>query len=69
MAHSLNWRKSSYSGGTNAECVEVAAAADSAHGAQVLVRDTRDRAGSTLRFAPAQWYAFLAALRAAGPRA
>ena len=52
MADSLNWRKSSYSGANNAECVEVAAAADGAHGAHVLVRDTRDRAGGTLALRP-----------------
>jgi Domain of unknown function (DUF397) len=61
MADSLNWRKSSYSGGNGAECVEVAAGADGEH---VLVRDTRDRAGGTLRFTPAQWHAFLDCLRA-----
>ena len=61
MADSLNWRKSSYSDGNNAECVEVAATADGEH---VLVRDTRDRAGETLRFSPAQWNSFLAGVRA-----
>ncbi len=61
MADSLNWRKSSYSGGNNAECVEVAATADGEH---VLVRDTRHRAGGTLRFSPAQWNLFLAGVRA-----
>jgi Domain of unknown function (DUF397) len=60
MADSLNWRKSSHSGGNGAECVEVAASADREH---VCVRDTRDRAGGTLRFTVAQWGAFLAGLR------
>ncbi|HEX6525816.1 MAG TPA: DUF397 domain-containing protein [Streptosporangiaceae bacterium] len=65
MADSLNWRKSSYSGANNAECVEVAATSDGEH---VLVRDTRHRAGGTLRFSSAQWRSFLAGLLAGESR-
>ena len=47
------WRTSSYSG-TNGACVEVA---DS--GAQVLLRDTKDREGGYLTVPAAAWTAFL----------
>jgi hypothetical protein len=46
----LNWVKSSYSG--NGGCVEVAARHS------VLVRDTKDRHGAVLRFAPQAWRKF-----------
>ena len=46
----LNWVKSSYSSSGN--CVEVAVPD------HVLVRDTRDRAGAVLRFAPEVWRRF-----------
>lgn len=50
----MNWRKSSYSGGNGAECVEAA----SPDGA-VVVRDTKqDGAGPVLRFAPDAWRRF-----------
>jgi len=52
-----NWRKSSYSGGMNSNCVEVAAAG------AVLVRDTTDRGGVTLSVSGAAWAAFLTTLR------
>ncbi|MDG4801931.1 DUF397 domain-containing protein [Micromonospora sp. WMMD980] len=51
------WRKSSRSGG-NGDCVEVAGFADS-----VAVRDTKDRQGPALSFAPANWTRFVAATR------
>jgi hypothetical protein len=51
------WRKSTYSGGANSTCVEVAAAS------AVLVRDTTNRDGFTLSVPAAAWTAFLAALR------
>ena len=44
------WRKSSYSGGNGGNCVEVGAQAG-----RVLVRDTKDRQGPVLRFAPSAW--------------
>lgn len=51
------WRKSSYSGGMNNACVEVAKADT------LLVRDTTDRAGATLSVGGAAWTAFLASVR------
>jgi Domain of unknown function (DUF397) len=47
------WRTSSHSG-ANGACVEVALNA----GAQVLVRDTRDRVGPVLAFRPDAWRRF-----------
>ncbi|MEO3929558.1 DUF397 domain-containing protein [Micromonosporaceae bacterium B7E4] len=49
------WRKSSRSNGSGGACVEVA---DNLSGV-VLVRDTKDRAGGTMAFAPGRWQAFL----------
>ncbi|WP_149263397.1 DUF397 domain-containing protein [Actinomadura sp. K4S16] len=44
----LRWRKSSYSGGSGGECVEVAAGAGC-----VLVRDSKDPDGPCLGLTPA----------------
>ncbi|MDG4786124.1 DUF397 domain-containing protein [Micromonospora sp. WMMD1102] len=49
------WRKSSRSNGQGGNCVEVA---DNLPG-RVLVRDSKDRPGPTLRFAPPAWRAFV----------
>jgi hypothetical protein len=54
-----SWRKSSYSGGTNGECVQVA---DGCTGT-LPVRDSKDPNGPALTFTPAAWSTFLAALR------
>ncbi|WFE29049.1 DUF397 domain-containing protein [Solwaraspora sp. WMMD791] len=51
------WHKSTHSDSTS--CVEVA---ENLPG-RVLVRDTKDRDGGTLTFAPAAWSAFLSATR------
>jgi hypothetical protein len=51
------WRKSSYSGSTGGQCVEVASDAG------VMVRDTTDRDGGTLGFSVEAWAQFTAALR------
>lgn len=48
------WKKSTRSSG-NGNCVEVRADA-----AVVEVRDTKDRSGPTLAFAPEAWAAFVA---------
>jgi Domain of unknown function (DUF397) len=48
----LRWRKSSYSGNGGGNCVEVAV------DGRVMVRDSRDRAGTVLRFPPAAWRKF-----------
>jgi hypothetical protein len=53
----MNWRKSRYSSNGGENCVEVASAG------AVLVRDTTDRDGGTLAFAPAAWRAFAAEVR------
>jgi hypothetical protein len=49
----MKWRKSSYSGQSGGNCVEVADG-DS----RVLVRDTKERQGPILRFSPDAWKAF-----------
>jgi hypothetical protein len=49
----MNWRKSSYSGQSGGNCVEIA---DS--DSRVLVRDTKNRASVVLRFSPAAWRRF-----------
>jgi len=56
----MTWRKSSYSGTQGGNCIEVArAAADG-----VAVRDSRDREGPKLAFAPGQWRRFAAGVKA-----
>ncbi|MGW5366099.1 DUF397 domain-containing protein [Actinopolymorpha pittospori] len=52
------WRKATASNG-GGNCVEIGASATHAG-----VRDTKNRDGGTLAFAPAQWQAFLAGVRA-----
>jgi hypothetical protein len=49
----IKWRRSSRSAAAG-NCVEVAAAADS-----VVVRDSKDRAGSVLAFSVADWRGFV----------
>ena len=50
------WRKSRASGGTN--CVEVGVSEES-----VLLRDSKDPLGPSLRFTPDEWTAFLTGVR------
>jgi uncharacterized protein DUF397 len=52
-----DWRKSSWSA-YNGNCVEVRIM-----NGEVQVRDSKNRAGAILGFAPAEWAAFLAAAR------
>ncbi|MFI6162620.1 DUF397 domain-containing protein [Micromonospora haikouensis] len=52
------WRTSTRSGGEG-DCVEVAAFAEA-----VGVRDSKDRQGPALSFAPAAWAGFVGATRA-----
>jgi len=54
------WRTSSYSGANGGNCVEVGAQPQSG---RVLVRDTKDRQGPVLRFAPGAWTQFADRLR------
>jgi hypothetical protein len=53
------WRKSSRSGGNGGDCVEVTG--DLPGG--VAVRDSKDRTGPILVFAPAEWAAFVAGVK------
>lgn len=54
MTSKLSWRKSSYSGGSGGNCVEVAD-----HDHRVMVRDTKQNAtGPVLRFSPDAWHRF-----------
>ncbi|GIG86602.1 DUF397 domain-containing protein [Plantactinospora endophytica] len=50
-----NWRKSTRSGGSGGNCVEVA---DNLPGV-VLVRDSKDPDGGTLSFGTGAWRAFV----------
>jgi hypothetical protein len=53
------WRKSTYSGGSGGQCVEVA------DGLPVIpVRDSKDPEGPALIFPPAAWTAFITAVKA-----
>ncbi|MEH1014529.1 DUF397 domain-containing protein [Micromonospora sp. CPCC 206060] len=52
------WRTSTRSGTNGGDCVEVA---DNLPGL-VAVRDSKDRSGPVLTFAPADWRCFVAAL-------
>lgn len=54
----IGWQKSSYTG-ANGDCVEVASKPQ-----EVLVRDTKDRAGGTLSFGQEQWRALQSRLAA-----
>ena len=47
------WIKSSYSGGSGGNCIEV-----NDQGSRVLVRDSKDSNGPMLRFAPDAWRRF-----------
>ncbi|WBB92543.1 DUF397 domain-containing protein [Verrucosispora sp. WMMC514] len=53
------WRKSSRSGGSGGDCVEVA---DNLPGV-VAVRDSKDPHGPVLTVAPVAWAAFVAEVR------
>lgn len=56
------WRTSSRSNGTGGNCVEVAGNLPGV----VVVRDSKDRTGPVLAFAPAAWGAFLTRLTSHG---
>ncbi len=59
------WRKSSRSA-NGGNCVQVAVAASSEEGGGhvIAVRDSKDRGGPVLTFAPDEWRAFAAGVRA-----
>jgi hypothetical protein len=70
----ITWRKSSYSGDNGGNCLEVGTAASraEAHRAEphgVVVRDTTNRAGTTLTFPPPAWRALLTTLVSPASRA
>lgn len=56
------WRTATRSSNNGGACVEVA---DNLPG-RVLVRDSKDRDGGTLAFAPAVWSSFLDGVRRSG---
>ncbi|MFI2027514.1 DUF397 domain-containing protein [Streptomyces buecherae] len=49
----LAWRKSSYSGGEQGQCIEVAETVSTIH-----IRDSKDPNGPSLAFTPAEFRAF-----------
>lgn len=51
----LIWHKSTYSGGSGGECLEVA----DAHPTRVPVRDSKHPHGPTLLLQPKAWSAFV----------
>ncbi|MEU1730449.1 DUF397 domain-containing protein [Streptosporangium sp. NPDC020145] len=53
------WVKSSLSGPNDGNCVEIARLA----GGRMGVRDSKDRSGPALVFAPAEWSAFITTLK------
>jgi hypothetical protein len=56
----LIWRKSSYSGASGGDCVEIAQFPDTA----VAVRDSKDPDGPRLVLAPDVWHAFVTGVKA-----
>jgi hypothetical protein len=54
----MRWRKSSYSNGQSANCVEVAGLTR-----QMAVRDSKDKTGPVLSFGLGEWSAFVAGVR------
>jgi Domain of unknown function (DUF397) len=59
---SLTWMKSSYSGGSGDNCVEVAALSEGGF----AVRDSKDTDGPVLGFSADEWRAFVRTVKAAG---
>lgn len=57
----LTWRKSSYSSGSQGDCVEVAASPAAVH-----VRDSKNTRGPQLALSPTAWGDFVASV--SGPR-
>ncbi|MGW2703196.1 DUF397 domain-containing protein [Streptomyces sp. NPDC001340] len=51
----LNWFKSSYSGDSSGQCIEVATCPTTIH-----VRDSKNTTGPQLALAPASWTEFVA---------
>jgi hypothetical protein len=49
------WRKSSFSGAPQQNCLEIATAADG----HIMIRNSTNPDGPVLLFSPAEWTAFL----------
>jgi predicted secreted Zn-dependent protease len=60
--HELTWRKSSRSGTTGGDCVEVAVLPH-----RVMIRDSKDPLSATLTLNATEWRAFLATFRRSEP--
>ncbi|RCV54519.1 DUF397 domain-containing protein [Marinitenerispora sediminis] len=58
----LSWRKSSYSGGQDGQCAEVAMIP----GGAVALRDSKPPASEVIRLSGTAWGAFVAALKRDG---
>jgi hypothetical protein len=77
MTYSATWRKSSYSGSSGGNCIEVGLWRKSSYSGSsggdcvevadtantVVVRDTKDRDAGTLAFTAGAWAAFTASLK------
>jgi hypothetical protein len=59
----LTWVKSSYSGGSGGNCVEIATLPDGDR----AVRDSKDPEGPVLRFTADEWRVFIRSVKATGP--
>jgi hypothetical protein len=62
---SLVWVKSTYSGGSGDNCVEVATLPEGGFG----VRDSKDTHGPVLSFTADEWRTFVCGVKAAGQAA
>ena len=56
----LTWRKSTFSGGSGGNCVEVAALPDGG----IAVRHSKNPAGPAIAYTAAEWTAFLEGVKA-----
>ncbi|MFF7973537.1 DUF397 domain-containing protein [Streptomyces sp. NPDC007905] len=57
------WRKSSYSGGSSGDCLEVNDAAAPTH---IPVRDSKNPTGPAVLFTAPAWSAFIGAVKISG---
>ncbi|MFD0856525.1 DUF397 domain-containing protein [Actinomadura adrarensis] len=60
LGPTLNWRKSSHSGGNGGECIEIAALSD-----RFLIRDSKNPDGPVLHLTPAAARALVGRVRGA----
>ena len=63
MIDKLAWVKSSYSGGSGSNCVEVAALPDG----ERAVRDSKNPDGPMLVFTPGEWDSFICGVKNGEP--